>query len=635
MSLKPGKQKKLGQGGVTLVDVLVTMGIISGLAVLVGALVQMTTRSQTQTTLVTSAERIKNNLITLINDPDSWQNTISDTNDNPTLSCLINSAWPALPTSYATTCQTAGGSTTNPIYSINVIKDAANGGGNSYYSIGQFNGFTQAGVPCNSYSSSGNDGCPIQVTINWQPICPSGATSCAYPQVFVQVNMSYSPTLKNRVPFNASNHSVGFIQGTTPGVGCWQWDQAHNLMYETCAPKVGIGTVSPGVNLDMHVANAPSVALSITNDGGPSSVSASFNLTSYSSVFGGLTGINFMRARGTSSSPQGLQANDVLYQLGAYGYNGTGFDPNQPAIVDSEEQTAVPAGPIPGNTTMIDLLTRSAGSASPVSRLHLASVGYVGIGTTNPLAAFHLDSQTTSPIFRVSSPITSQLANACFQLYDDTPSGASGYSMCYAPSPSTNSTPGIFELNYDQTNNVAKQNILAATSTGLVGVGGQTNPMHALDVKGDINLTGNFLINNTIVCSGTACNAQPASSDARLKKEVAPLEHALKKSLLLRGVSYFWKDEKKFSPGRQIGLIAQEVEKIFSEVVRTDSKTGMKSIFYDRLIAPLVEALKELKARVVADDEAKRKKMSDLKAEDAEIEARLGRLEQRAGKAGQ
>lgn len=47
--------------------------------------------------------------------------------------------------------------------------------------------------------------------------------------------------------------------------------------------------------------------------------------------------------------------------------------------------------------------------------------------------------------------------------------------------------------------------------------------------------------------------------------------------------------------GLQIGLIAQEVEDIFPEVVSTDSK-GYKSIAYDKLVVPLIEAVKTIKA---------------------------------------
>lgn len=53
--------------------------------------------------------------------------------------------------------------------------------------------------------------------------------------------------------------------------------------------------------------------------------------------------------------------------------------------------------------------------------------------------------------------------------------------------------------------------------------------------------------------------------------------------------------EMGFSNDPQIGLIAQEVEKIFPQLVSTDDN-GFKSIAYDKLSVLLLEAVKELKA---------------------------------------
>ncbi|HWR26548.1 MAG TPA: tail fiber domain-containing protein, partial [candidate division Zixibacteria bacterium] len=60
-------------------------------------------------------------------------------------------------------------------------------------------------------------------------------------------------------------------------------------------------------------------------------------------------------------------------------------------------------------------------------------------------------------------------------------------------------------------------------------------------------------------------------SDRRLKKNIKPLKDSLDKLLKLRGVTYEWKEPEKIgnTPGEKIGLIAQEVEEIFPEWVRT------------------------------------------------------------------
>ena len=86
-------------------------------------------------------------------------------------------------------------------------------------------------------------------------------------------------------------------------------------------------------------------------------------------------------------------------------------------------------------------------------------------------------------------------------------------------------------------------------------------------------------------------------SDSRLKTSVTTIPSALEKILSLRGVTFEWKQEefpeRNFADGTQIGLIAQEVEKVFPELV---SQGEYKSVSYANLVSPLIEAIKELHA---------------------------------------
>ena len=112
-------------------------------------------------------------------------------------------------------------------------------------------------------------------------------------------------------------------------------------------------------------------------------------------------------------------------------------------------------------------------------------------------------------------------------------------------------------------------------NNGNVGIG-TADPQYTLDVAGPIR--GNSF----------------SPSDARWKENVQPLDNALEQVSQLQGVSFTWKDTTK-GEGQQIGLIAQDVEPVFPEVVSTDSD-GYKSVAYDKLVAPLIEAVKTLKA---------------------------------------
>lgn len=90
-------------------------------------------------------------------------------------------------------------------------------------------------------------------------------------------------------------------------------------------------------------------------------------------------------------------------------------------------------------------------------------------------------------------------------------------------------------------------------------------------------------------------------SDERLKENVRPLDDALSLVQRLRGVRYaltrefYYQSDHGTEEERtgQIGLIAQEVEKVFPQMVSTDKETGLKSVGYLALVPVLIEAIKE------------------------------------------
>ncbi len=116
-------------------------------------------------------------------------------------------------------------------------------------------------------------------------------------------------------------------------------------------------------------------------------------------------------------------------------------------------------------------------------------------------------------------------------------------------------------------------------NSGRVGVGTAT-PGYELDVNGRIR--------GTLI----------SPSDARWKEDVRPLFNALDTVSQLSGVSYDWKREEfpaqSFPAGRQLGLLAQEVEAVVPELVFTDQE-GMKGVYYQSLTPLLIEAVKELR----------------------------------------
>lgn len=86
-------------------------------------------------------------------------------------------------------------------------------------------------------------------------------------------------------------------------------------------------------------------------------------------------------------------------------------------------------------------------------------------------------------------------------------------------------------------------------------------------------------------------------SDERCKTEVAPLTDVLTRVERLRGVTFNWNDEP--ATGKQIGVIAQEVEREFPELVGTRAD-GYKAVDYAKLSAVLLEAIKEQQKEIEA-----------------------------------
>ena len=114
---------------------------------------------------------------------------------------------------------------------------------------------------------------------------------------------------------------------------------------------------------------------------------------------------------------------------------------------------------------------------------------------------------------------------------------------------------------------------------GKVGIG-DTSPSYKLDVNGTIRGYG-----------------ITDSSDVRLKKNITTLDSALDKITQLRGVSYDWRTDEypelDLSTSTQIGIIAQELELQYPELVNTDID-GYKSIQYGKLTGVLIEGINEI-----------------------------------------
>ena len=176
---------------------------------------------------------------------------------------------------------------------------------------------------------------------------------------------------------------------------------------------------------------------------------------------------------------------------------------------------------------------------------------------------------------------------------------------------------------YDDAGQRAAQIIASDNDDGQIYL--SRNGSTGLGIAASYNATGGggIFINNssntkTIELNGQTGTVQAVSvvqtSDGRLKTNITPQENALDKVKQLQGVNYQWKSGEDTS--NHIGFIAQDVEKIYPEMVYT-KEDGYKAVNYAVLVSALVESIKTLDQKIEA-----------LEAENSELKAEISKVDE-------
>ena len=315
----------------------------------------------------------------------------------------------------------------------------------------------------------------------------------------------------------------------------------------TAAGNVGIGTTSPSEKL--HV------------DGNV--------IVTYNNSFQGINSIGNKAILARVSPTTGI----INYAEYATATNLNGF------VLGSDDARV--KGDIA--TDSLDFITNTS------SRMFINSSGNVGIGTTSPTDKLAVDGNIS--IFSANKLYNGSAADSAGISFPSNVVRIDGYS-------------GI-TFNSSTTNIGSQTERMRITNSGNVGIG-TTGPSYKLDVVGDARITSGSL------GVGVAPNATDgridasndivaySTSDQRLKENVTPIENALEKVKTLTGVEFDWKEETAHVHGyhgHDVGIIAQDVQAVLPEAVRTND-SGYLSVRYEKMIALLIEANKELAARV-------------------------------------
>ena len=144
-----------------------------------------------------------------------------------------------------------------------------------------------------------------------------------------------------------------------------------------------------------------------------------------------------------------------------------------------------------------------------------------------------------------------------------------------------------------------------AANTAFV-IGNGTDSSNTSDAF-KVMFNGDATVGNDLTVEGDIV----ISSDARLKANIVSLGSTLARLLLIDGKSYTMKKDGK----QKIGVLAQDIQKVFPELVSTDDR-DMLAVNYQGLVPVLINALKEQDG-----------KMKEQDAKMIEQEKRLERLE--------
>lgn len=140
-------------------------------------------------------------------------------------------------------------------------------------------------------------------------------------------------------------------------------------------------------------------------------------------------------------------------------------------------------------------------------------------------------------------------------------------------------------------------------------------------IRGDLYMFDNDIksVGNITSTGNVTAVAFILSSDKNLKKNIKIIENPLDKIYALNWYTFDWKKDWTHS----VGLIAQEVEKVFPELVKVNKDTWMKWVEYQNMVALLIEWIKELWNRI----DGLYNKYLDQQAQIDALELRIKKLE--------
>ncbi|WP_408097052.1 tail fiber domain-containing protein [Peredibacter sp. HCB2-198] len=469
------------------------------------------------------------------------------------------------------------------------------------------------GTVTNAEIVAGNDKSSIAMGITG-----SGNTNLGFgsPGDAFIYNSAGTATGKNFNIINNQSGAIRFYANTTAS--------SSPRMVINNVGQVGIGTTAPGAKLVVSE-NASSAPIPYggrqVHIVGADAANVGIQIDGYGTDSGTRPVITFRQARGTGAAPTSTLNNDVLGSFGWWGRSPSGYSSTQRAEirVDAAQDWTDTA-----HGTVMVFKTTANNSITNNERMRIDQNGNIGINTSAPTSKLEVVAGT--PADGASALMLSATANSptsgtigTSRLTFNPVTHAFGAGPRYINLYANTTVDGHgFGISSGYTEFYSNQNFAFFVRPNRADINGTytSTEVMRIDNSGNVGIgipaAGYKLQVNGSVAGVGAYNAL---SDRRYKKDFEKIPDALERVIQLNGFFYKWRQDEhpdlKFEKGRDMGVVAQEVERVFPEAVSTAKSSGIKSVAYSKLIAPIIEAIKELFFK----SESQKREIASLKQE--------------------
>jgi hypothetical protein len=496
-------------------------------------------------------------------------------------------------------------------------------------------------------------------TITANGFVKSGGTSTQF--LMANGSATASPSLSSATSLPLTTGVTGVLPVTNGGTGVTTSTGTGSVVLSTTpsltTPSLGVATAA---SINKVVITAPATSATLTIADGKTltasnsismagtdgttmtfpSTSATIARTDAGQTFSGTQSFSGVVSVSNSTASTSTSTG-ALVITGGVGVGGALY--SGPAVPTSLTTPSVATSTITAISSPGSLTYKTAASSGAdhifqvngsTEAMRILNNGNIGVGTNSPNTALHIQngnsigsgdpsSNSVPSLYVYNNNNSSSTAHAIVAVRTGGSTGGKPYISFDAASHSgfsigLNNPSDQFIINTDWNFNVsnAARNALIINETGQARV---IIPNSGGTHMGDFPAGwGGGLSIYDMSCSGVYYNTLLQRSDERLKNSVKSLDgDAIRKYLQLNPVSYFWNKGKSSDDKLQYGLIAQQVEKIFPEMVFTASdNVQTKSVNY--------QALHALSLKVI---QSQQYEIEMLKKKQEDVESRLMKLE--------